>query len=391
MPEGDLQRLKVVGKGSFGCCWLAQDAQGAQCILKEIDVSRMPAKQKQEAENEVRVLAKLRHPFIINYRESFVENGLLCIVMDYAERGDIYNIIKEQRRRNALFPESLVVRWFTQIALALKHIHDRRILHRDLKTQNIFLSGHGEGTVKLGDFGIARVLQHNQDFAKTSIGTPYYLSPEICQELPYNHKSDVWALGCVLHELCTLRHAFDADSMRGLILKILKGVPPQTPEAFSESLRSLVVELLTKDPDGRPSVDEVLRRPLVRAMILKLLQEAQQQASRHSPAEPAAEEAASRQPQQQRVPLQPQTLPAPPQQTVHHAPGQLLKVQLKQQEPAKAHRVAQRPSSLPAETAGFGRERLRQAPADVSRPQQPLVGRSLPDKENLGTGSAAAA
>lgn len=267
------QRVSVIGKGSFGRCWLVIGERGQQCILKEIDVSKMPAKQKEEATNEVQVLSKLKHPYIINYRGSYVEDGFLCIITDYAEKGDLYRAIHRQRAMGRLFPECLVLRWFAQISLALKHMHDRHILHRDLKTQNIFLSGAGDGNVKVGDFGISRVLQHTQDCAKTAIGTPFYLSPEICQEKPYSFKSDVWSLGCVLFELATLRHAFDATSMQGLVMKILRGMPPELPSVFSHELRHLVPEMLAKDPLARPSVDEVLRRSIVRASLKMLIQE----------------------------------------------------------------------------------------------------------------------
>lgn len=266
---GRYRRVRVVGNGNFGCCWLVE-AGGEQFILKAIDISKMPAKQRDEAANEVKVLAKLRHPYIINFRESYVEDGLLCIITDYAEAGDLYKLIHLQRSI-CLFEESLVLRWFTQVCLALKHMHDRHVLHRDLKTQNIFVSGPRPGTMKLGDFGIARVLQHTQDCAKTAIGTPYYLSPEICQEKPYNYKSDIWSLGCVLFELASLQHAFDADSMRGLVIKILKGMPPPLPSSFSADLCALVPSMLTKDPQLRPAINQVLRRPIVRAQIKLLL------------------------------------------------------------------------------------------------------------------------
>ena len=113
-----------------------------------------------------------------------------------------------------LFPEDLILNWFVQMSLGLHYMHENRVLHRDLKSQNIFLLGNGR--LVLGDLGISKVLEGTMDFAKTCIGTPYYMSPEIFKNKPYNHKSDVWALGCVLYELTTLNHAFDANSLNGL-------------------------------------------------------------------------------------------------------------------------------------------------------------------------------
>ena len=267
------KRIQVVGKGSFGCCWLVRNQSGERCILKKIDVSTMSKQHRTEAATEVSVLKKLMHPYIISYRDSFLDGSLLCIIMDFAEQGDLYRVIERRKKSGTLLPETLVMRWFTQIVLALKHMHERHILHRDLKTQNIFLTGSGQGNVKLGDFGIARVLRNTSDCARTYIGTPYYCSPEICQEQPYSYKSDVWSLGCVLYEMATLRHAFDADSMRHLVIKILRSVPPQVPAVFSEDLRSLIAHMLTKDPRRRPSVHELVQDPLVRTAIHQLLLE----------------------------------------------------------------------------------------------------------------------
>jgi len=161
------------------------------------------------------------------------------------------------------------VDWFVQMALAIKHIHDRKILHRDLKTQNIFMNQNGQ--IKIGDFGIARVLQHTYDCAQTAIGTPYYLSPEICQEQPYNQKSDIWSLGCILYEMCTLRHAFDANSMKGLVLKILRSSYPAIPSHYSEDLKLVIQEMLIKDPVKRPSMRKILDREFLAKRISKLL------------------------------------------------------------------------------------------------------------------------
>lgn len=148
-------------------------------------------------------------------------------------------------------------------------MHDRKILHRDLKTQNIFLTSKGE--IKIGDFGIARVLQSTYDYAQTAIGTPYYLSPEICQEKPYNQKSDIWSLGCILYEIVTLKHAFDATSMKALVFKILRGSYPEIPKMYSQELRDLIAEMLTKEPAKRPSIKKILEKDFLASRIPKLV------------------------------------------------------------------------------------------------------------------------
>lgn len=109
----------------------------------------------------------------------------------------MFHKIARQKELGTLFSEQQIVTWLVQMALAMNYVHDKKILHRDLKTQNIFLTSKGD--IKIGDFGIARVLQHTYDCANTAIGTPYYLSPEICQEKPYNQKSDIWSLGCIFY------------------------------------------------------------------------------------------------------------------------------------------------------------------------------------------------
>lgn len=180
----------------------------------------------------------------------------LCIVMDYCEGGDMFHKIAKQKELGTLFPEHQIVTWLTQMALAMNYVHDKKILHRDLKTQNIFLTSKGD--IKIGDFGIARVLQHTYDCANTAIGTPYYLSPEICQEKPYNQKSDIWSLGCIFYEIATLNHAFDAQNMKSLIQKILKGTYPPLPDMYSSDLKNLLSQMLIKDPNKRPSIKKIL-------------------------------------------------------------------------------------------------------------------------------------
>mmetsp|Transcript_5337 Transcript_5337/g.8223 ORF Transcript_5337/g.8223 Transcript_5337/m.8223 type:complete len:164 (+) Transcript_5337:14-505(+) len=159
------RKLKVIGKGSFGFAVLVQSVNDRQTyVMKIIDVSKMDRKQREDAINEVHVLKAMRHPYIITYKESFMDKRCLCIVMDYADGGDLYTKIANQKKIGKVcYSEDQILDWFVQMALAIKHIHDRKILHRDLKTQNIFMNQNG--SIKIGDFGIARVLQHTYDCA----------------------------------------------------------------------------------------------------------------------------------------------------------------------------------------------------------------------------------
>ena len=241
-------------------------------MIKHVDVTLLDAEQRDEAKKEIKLLASFKHPNIVRYRDSFVEAGALHIVMDYAEGGDLHRLLKEQGSR--LLAEETVLDYFVQLCLAMKHVHDRKVLHRDIKSQNVFLT-QNRRVVKLGDFGIARVLNSTAELARTACGTPYYMSPEICDNKPYNDRSDVWSMGCLLYEMASLRCPFDARDMRGLVIKILRGAYPPLPKAFSPGLGQLVGRCLHRQPSQRPSVNELLALPVVRGRIDRFLSDAQ--------------------------------------------------------------------------------------------------------------------
>ena len=268
-------KQKRIGEGSFGTAYLVRSkGTGAHYVMKRINFSRMTEKEKDEAMREVEVLAKMQHPYIVAYKESFQHDKNLYIVMDYCEGGDLYTVIREHAQKGRYFSEDLILNWFVQICLALKHVHDRKILHRDIKSQNIFLTKGNN--VKLGDFGIAKILKNTVDLAKTCIGTPYYLSPEICENKPYNNKSDIWALGCILYEMAALKHAFVAGNMKNLIVKIIRGSYPQLPSHYSGDLRNLVQQLFRRNPQERPSINIILKRTFISKRIDKFLTKTQQ-------------------------------------------------------------------------------------------------------------------
>eukprot|EP01138_Halocafeteria_seosinensis_P001827 gb/GECG01001870.1/.p1 GENE.gb/GECG01001870.1/~~gb/GECG01001870.1/.p1 ORF type:complete len:666 (+),score=86.23 gb/GECG01001870.1/:1-1998(+) len=255
---------KVIGKGAFGKAVLAVDNRSNEkVVIKVVDVRDMPEAERRAAQKEVTILSKLSHPAIIGHIESFEDDGSLHIVTELAECGDLSAYIA--RKKGKLISEKRILSWVVQICLALLYVHKKKVLHRDLKTQNIFLTKN-DG-VKLGDFGIARVLKHTFECANTVVGTPYYLSPEICENKPYNHKSDIWAVGCIIYEMCAQRHAFEGASITSLIRRIMRGVFKPIPEVYSRELRSLLNLMLSKNPSHRPSVGAILQLPFLQPAL----------------------------------------------------------------------------------------------------------------------------
>jgi NIMA (never in mitosis gene a)-related kinase len=267
----NLKQIKLLGEGAFGKCYLCEKpSDGSKYVVKQIDISKMTPQEKKEAYHEAKVMEAFDHPNIIKFIDVYTTtNGKLNIVMNYADGGDLSSKITQQRGK--LFSENEVLDIFVQVLLAMKHVHDRKVLHRDIKGQNIFLMK--SGLIKLGDFGISKVLTNTVDKARTMVGTPYYLSPEIIENRPYSFKSDVWSLGVLLYELCTLKPPFDGSSLRHLGMNIVRGIYPPPPPHYSRDLKLLISQMLTVDANRRPTVAQILRMQFVKTRIQNLLSE----------------------------------------------------------------------------------------------------------------------
>ncbi|CAH1244165.1 NEK8 [Branchiostoma lanceolatum] len=261
------EKIRVVGRGAYGTVYLCKrlDAQ-KEVIIKQIPIEQMTKDERQSALNEVRVLSMLHHPNIIEYYESFLEDKALMIVMEYAPGGTIFEYL--QQRGNALLDEEEILQFFVQMLLSLQHVHAKQILHRDLKTQNILLN-RKKNVVKIGDFGISKILS-SKSKAYTVVGTPCYISPELCEGKPYNQKSDIWALGCVLYELASLKRAFEAANLPALVLKIMRGTFAPISDRYSEDLRRLILSMLHLDPSKRPTITQIMAQPIVITALIAL-------------------------------------------------------------------------------------------------------------------------
>ena len=197
----DYEIQKKLGVGSYGIVYkvikkskTSTDNDNNIYVIKQIPLYGLTPSEIKEVKTEANILSEIKSIYVVKFFDSFEEDNNLNIVMEYCDGGDLEQLINDKKK----FPldEDLIWKIFIQITLGLTAIHNLKILHRDLKTSNIFLTK--DLNVKIGDMGVAKKLSRG-NFAKTIIGTPYYLSPEICEEKPYNEKSDVCTLGCILY------------------------------------------------------------------------------------------------------------------------------------------------------------------------------------------------
>ncbi|XP_065180638.1 uncharacterized protein LOC135811339 [Sycon ciliatum] len=256
------QLLQRLGQGSFGVAYMVKDIKSDKNsddslkVLKEIFIGDKLPDNGLDAVREAKLLSKLSHPNIVKYHSSFVQGEMFCIVTEYCDNGDLNMLVKRVRKEGKRFEEKLVVTYFVQLLMAIKYMHDRKLLHRDIKASNIFLRNN---VIKLGDFGITRLLERTTDMASTFTGTPNYMSPEVVQHQGYNSKSDIWSVGCVLYEMCALSVTFQAGNLLALMKKIVYEDAPTLPRTYSPDLCDIFNMMMEKDTAKRASALTLLR------------------------------------------------------------------------------------------------------------------------------------
>lgn len=192
--------------------------------------------------------------------------------MEHCPHGDLGNYFKTLRvQKIPGVKEDQIWKILAQLSLALRECHERKegkVIHRDLKPANIFLDH--KYNVKLGDFGLARILSENSRFAHSNVGTPYYMSPQQISDQAYDEKSDIWSLGCILYECCMLMPPFQAKTLVGLASKIESGQYLPVSKSYSSDLRDLISKMLSVDATKRPTISEIIEIPQVNIRIREL-------------------------------------------------------------------------------------------------------------------------
>ena len=251
-----------LGVGSYGTVYkVCKKTTGKIYVIKQISLLGLTEKEILEYKSEAKLLSSIKSNYVVKYFDSFIDNHNLNILMEYCDGGDLYQYLEKNKKKKIKLKEKTIWQIFIQMLIGLNSIHKKKILHRDIKSQNIFLTKNLD--IKIGDLGVSKKLIQT-NFAKTFIGTPYYLSPEICMEKPYNDKSDVWAIGCILYELCTFNYPFNAKSQGALLLKILNSQPEKIDNNYySKDLQNMINLLLNKNYELRPSCRDILKMKII--------------------------------------------------------------------------------------------------------------------------------
>ena len=262
--------IEIIGQGMYGKVYKALNKfENKFYAIKTMNFKNITPKERLNIGTEINLLQELKHPNIVLYKESFIdENQNLNIVTTFCEGGDLYQkIFKSQK---TYFQEKEIINALIQLLLGLSYIHDKKIVHRDIKTKNIFIQN--ENTLRIGDFGIAKIFNSNKNSKNTNlnkmVGTPLYMAPECFkQNKKYSYKSDIWSLGCCIYEMCNLKHAFEGQFFPAVSIKISEGKRLPLNKIYSKELRNVIDNMLNLNPRNRPTIASLIEKTFLKKYV----------------------------------------------------------------------------------------------------------------------------
>ena len=263
----DFKLEKKVGEGAFGAVYKAKAVDTGEVVaVKKLKVLETDRKNFEGIIMEMRILCSIDHKNIVAYKGSFWDDDKknIYIVMEFLGGGDLQEKIKKCKSTRTNIPESMIWMYFIQLLKGLKVLHGLSIIHRDIKSANCFLTEDLE-CIKLGDMNVSKITR--TQLAKTQIGTPLYLSPQVWQGKTYDSKTDIWSLGVMLYEMCTLNYPFMGLNMDQLKNAVIRGRFAPLPGYLNSEFTKLITKMLQMDPTKRPSVDELLNDPIIKSKL----------------------------------------------------------------------------------------------------------------------------
>ncbi len=251
----------MIGKGSFGTVYKVTNVFNSKIYaMKKIKTDNILHYEKTSIINELRILSAHKCPFIIKFKTCFYEDGHIHLVTEYASKGDLDMLIKKNSFYKTVFKEHTIWNYFLQTSVALCYLHSLKIIHRDIKPANIFVDANDN--IKLGDFGIIKMMKSFMMYGQTQIGTPLYMCPEMYKRERYDTKVDSWSIGCILFELMTLKPPFLAKNIYDLKEKIFKANYGSLHSvSYTRLMKDVLTQLLNVYPRQRVSLFQILQKP----------------------------------------------------------------------------------------------------------------------------------
>ena len=267
--KNDFEIIKKIGEGSFGKVYKVRRKHDRTIYaLKLINITKMDKDEITNTLNEIRILCSLNNPYVVAYKEAFLTKNEkeMAVVMEFVSGGDLSYLIEKKRKNRKYIKEDKIWNFLCQILIGLDILHDTKVMHRDIKPANLFITKDLE-VIKLGDLNVAKIAKN--DLAKTQIGTPYYLAPEIWKNETYDYRCDIFSLGCVIYELTSLRLPFEGRNMQEIFRSICNKKPSTLPYSYSKNLKNLIERMLIKNPRSRPTVKELMKLPEIKFQMIK--------------------------------------------------------------------------------------------------------------------------